>query len=167
MNAPRSWPGGGSAACAGNNLALNGGFENGYTGWFAEGGTLMHVTGGHSGSGSSEAVCTGSPAPDCTLDDEQPTVNSPTEGSHYAANAWVRCDGCAAGREIKLWLRQWANGAGLYQDHGATTLSSDWASLAVMTTIHPTATSMDVYLELTSANAGDSFRVDDICVVAQ
>ena len=145
------------------NLIRNPGCETDTSYWGTWQGTLSRTTSyAHSGVASCEVIHSSGTV--FTIDDTPNTVANPAQGSSYTATAWVR--GPSA-KPARLYLRQQGGAtAPVIESSNAVTLTSGWQQLSLTVTIAAAGrTSLDIYVGLSNAAAGDRFAVDDISLV--
>jgi hypothetical protein len=148
------------------NLVGNAGFEVNTSGWKGSSGTtLSRVSPGHSGSWAGQLTNSGTTSASCTLNDSPDTVST-TLPSDYLATAWVRGDSSAAGRVVRLRVREYDGSTLVGSQESSLTLSTAWQQLVLdYLPVAPGASHLDVNLiSGTPANGAMCFQVDDISV---
>jgi parallel beta-helix repeat protein len=143
----------------GTNLVANPGFETDLTGWKAYGsGSLLRVTGGHSGSWAAEADNPTTASASCGLNDS-PNWIATTQAGTYTVSIWVRGD---VANSVKLNLREYASGTNLGSKTVTVTVTPTWQLVSLTyTTVSPGST-LDLNTYSSSAAPGQCFQADDV-----
>jgi parallel beta-helix repeat protein len=143
----------------GTNLVANPGFETDLTGWKAYGsGSLLRVTGGHSGSWAAEADNPTTASASCGLNDS-PNWIATTQAGTYTVSIWVRGD---VANSVKLNLREYASGTNVGSKTVTVTVTPTWQLVSLTyTTVSPGST-LDLNTYSSSAVPGQCFQADDV-----
>jgi hypothetical protein len=91
-------------------------------------------------------------------------VPNPRRGDVYAARAWVKAG--TAGRQMRLIVREQGGASATQSTVGApVTLGTGWQQLSVSRTVaRADRVSLDVYVSMSGAAAGDAFLVDNLAL---
>ena len=140
------------------NLVGNPGFETDTAGWQTTG--LARVAGGHSGSFAAE-LSNPTAGAQCTLDDK-PNWILATQAGPYVVSLWVRSD--AAGRSLKLRVREYSSGSNVGSISTTVTLTSAWQLVSVTYTPTAPGSFLDVQAYTSSTPVGVCFQADDVSI---
>ena len=141
-------------------LVVNGGFENGTTGWRTNDSSnqqLAVVSGGHSGA-HAVALTTRS-TQTAVLNDSINTVKSTQAGTRYAVSAWVRTDTPGISGQVRVREEQGSvplTGSSFYLT------TKEWTKIAFNVTAAYSGSSMDLNVLAWGLKPGQSFRMDDV-----
>src|SRR6185503_2227746 len=144
----------------GPNLATNGQFESGLTGWSAfSGPTLQLSLAGRTGSA---VRVTGTSPLAFGINDSPNLVTSTTTGARYLYSAWVRS---AAAGSANLRVREYLGGV-LQASTNSVSIAFDgaWQRLEVIVNTHGAGASLDFQVVGTFAVSGQVFFIDDVAV---
>jgi len=146
------------------NLISNGSFEVNTTGWTAANSALA-VDAGEYKVGAKSCKVTSSAAGDWGLAHYNAVTGTPVSRRAYTAACWVKGEGAAVGRTIRLTLRELggAQSGGIFGLVDAT-LTDDWQRLVVTgTMVEADRTSVYVLPAARSAVGADEvFYLDDV-----
>lgn len=150
-------------ACPGN-LVANPGFDDGTSGFAANGGTAAPDPDGHTGPGV--RVCATSGAESYyNLNDEPDSVPSPALGDRFHLEAWARSDSTHPQPLQAVIRERGADGEFVDQASSTVVLTPTWqrteVSYAVMTT---DARAVEIYFAVSEVEDGDCFVLDDLCL---
>ncbi|HXS81901.1 MAG TPA: PKD domain-containing protein, partial [Methylomirabilota bacterium] len=148
------------------NLAANGEFETGTTGWAAAGGSsISRAPGGQSGGFSllASAPVLGLAAFGVTnLPD--PVQNIAAVGTQYHVRAWVRAESGAG--LVNLTMNESdASGASFTSRSSAIVLGTDWLALDLDVTTQLAVSALDLSVVEAPSVVGSAFRVDNVSIV--
>ncbi|RKS71330.1 carbohydrate binding protein [Motilibacter peucedani] len=150
-----------AASAATSNLAVNGGFESGTTGWFVASNATLSTAAGHSGSKAAHVAVAGTAAATVALNDKVNTVASTTKGATYTATAWVKAK--QAGNSAGIRLMEYKGNTFAGQNRGTVWLKdTSWHQLTATYTAATTGASLDLNVLGWSLPGKGSIDVDDV-----
>jgi hypothetical protein len=157
-------PDGTDAPEAGPNLLANPSFEQDLEGWLSYQGTLTRVLLADAPDGRYVAHVVVTSGMSATLDDATPAVAAFTPGRRYAATAYVRAaSSSAVGLRATITLREGVGTPSAHQTASpSVALSNTFQMVSVTVTTMPPAGTLDLYVAVSGAAAGDAFYVDDV-----
>ena len=155
-------------ADAGINLAVNGDFEQGCTRWFAYDGTITDSNLARSGKNAC-LVCVKTGSSFYTLEESSFFVLNPVLGDTYLAQAYVRLlpDAGTTTQLGAITQRVWGdNAVELDKTTSSPTVTMaqalSWTLVSLKHTVPVSkGTALDVFVQMTMAQPGDCFLVDD------
>jgi hypothetical protein len=141
-----------------SNLIVNGGFENGLTGWYGYHATLSLVAGAVGANAARVVLNAGTGFSVITA---SAPITTSTAGTVLRVSASVRSD--VAGRTVCLRIRETAAGATLGGNGSCLVATADWQQFPVVVyTVQASGSAIDVYAYIDPAVAGDSFDLDEV-----
>lgn len=145
-------------------LVVNGGFENGTSGWRTNDSSnqqLAIVNGGHGGSHA--VVLTTKSSQTAVLNDSINTVKSTKAGTRYAVSAWVRTDTPGISGQVRIREEQGnvpLTGSSFYLT------TKNWTKVAFDVTAAYSGSSMDLNILAWGLKPGQSLQMDDVSIQA-
>ncbi len=146
------------------NVIANGTFEGSLDGWYGYKAALSLVGNAHSGAQAAHAVLN-APGTSFSMITAPPAVSNTTTGTAYSATAWVRSD--VAGKSVCLRIRENAPGGVVAGSVlRCLTATAAWQQFPVLVyNAVGSGNTIEVYVYLDAAVAGDSFDLDDVSLV--
>ncbi|HET7902776.1 MAG TPA: family 16 glycosylhydrolase [Candidatus Nanopelagicales bacterium] len=155
----------GGNASASPNLVVNGGFEEGTTGWTVPSPAVLAITTGRASAQAGMIVNKGKVAKTIALNDQKNTVASTVKGTTYHAAVYVKAT--TAKQSVSLRVSEYAGSS--LKGQGRTNLylaDTAWHQLSLDYTAATAGASLDVNVVDWKLPAGASFVVDDVLLTA-
>lgn len=154
-----------AADAAVTELAVNGGFESGATGWFASSGTTLSIVGGHTGARAARVANPSTSAKTVALNDAVNTVHATVKGQTYSASAYVRLTqaGSKAGIRLMEYTGNTLNGQRVTQ---VVFNDTAWHQVTVSYTAATSGATLDLNVLGWALPAGTAVDVDDVSASA-
>ncbi len=148
----------------GRELVVNGGFDNGTSGWRTNSTDqqLSAVSGGHAGAA---ARLVAAKAGNVVLNDVAPTVSKTTKGEKYSVSAWVKADSAPVSGQLRVrevaGINAITHGSSFYVD------SSGWQQVQLDFSASTAGASLDLNVIGWNLAAQAGLLVDDVSLKAQ
>ncbi|MDA0136232.1 protein kinase domain-containing protein [Solirubrobacter deserti] len=152
-----------------DDLATNGSFEQGTSGWVAFQSTMVVEAADGARDGSQVARVTSNVDGDQYAVDDEPdsVVEGSVKGRHYTASAWVRATESTEGKPVCIAIREWKPGTdagSAATAEGKVTLTGSFqrVSASYVATADGNTIDVHVYRWADDVVAGEAFQVDSI-----